>query len=544
MGTTIAANIDLATSAFDNIASDRGPTGPQVARTLTGTARADTLTGGPGADRISGNDGNDLISGLGGPDRLYGDQGNDTIWAGTGNDTVYGGTGNDLMGGGPGRDSLFGGMGNDTVYAGDDAAPDILVGGMGNDSFWVNGPEDLVVEVAGGGNDTVIAKYGWALGDDLENLTLQEIGSSANGAAIGNDLDNRLTGNGGNNRIDGRGGDDLMLGRGGNDIMWAGAGNDTLYGGTGNDLMGGGIGIDSLFGGTGNDTLYAGDDAVADTLTGGPDDDVYWINGSDSVLVPTDLIIENPGEGADTIFVKGTYGMAYNIENVTVQTGTGGGLIWGNEQPNLFIGNESGNGVNSFGGNDTLLGLEGDDSLNGAAGDDLMVGGAGDDYLGPFGMDSAYSTPIGRDTMIGGKGDDGMNAGGAPTRHPWINYADEPDLILFGREEGGFGNDRIIGFDESKDRMVFIGYSAADLTAPVELTDLKPYIDGATSWSATFSFNDGSSVHVKGYAQGMPSLTEGSDYVFASSTMPGAFADVDLGRQVSAVAAYLPAQPA
>ncbi|AWK84987.1 calcium-binding protein [Azospirillum thermophilum] len=523
MGTTIAANIDLPTFPLDSVASDRRPAGPQVARTLTGTARADTLTGGPGADRISGNDGDDLISGLGGPDRLYGDQGNDTIRAGTGNDAVYGG------------------MGNDTLFAGDDPAPDTLVGGTGNDSFWVNGPEDLVVEAAGGGIDTVIAKYGWALGNALEHLTLQEKGSSANGDAIGNGLDNRLTGNAGNNRIDGRDGADLTLGRGGNDILWAGAGNDTMYGGTGNDLMGGGIGIDSLFGGTGNDTLYAGDDTVADTLTGGTGDDVYWINGSDSVLVPSDFILENPGEGTDTVFVKGTYGMANNIENVTVQTGTGGGLIWGNEQPNLFIGNESGNGVNSFGGDDTLLGLEGDDSLNGAAGDDLMVGGAGNDYLGPFGMDSAYSTPIGRDTMIGGKGDDGMNAGGAPSRHPWINYADEPDLILFGREEkGGFGNDRIIGFDESKDLMVFIGYSAEDLTAPVELTDLKPYIDGATSWTADFSFKDGSTVHVTGYAQGMPSLNEGSDYVFSDPVTPGAFADADPGRQVQALAASLP----
>ncbi len=505
--------------------------GPLEKQTLTGTAKADRLTGGRGGDTVSGLAGDDLLDGLGGADRLYGGPGNDRLWAGSGSDVVKGGSGNDLLDGG------------------DDADPDRLFGGSGNDQYRVNGPEDVIVEHPGQGTDTVVATYAWALGPNLENLTLRETGASANGFAIGNRLANRLTGNSGDNRLDGRAGDDTLIGRGGNDRMWAGTGNDLLDGGAGNDVLGGGPGADSLLGGVGNDTLYAGVDAAPDTLAGGAGDDVYWIYGSDisgsgSASDSDDIIRENSGEGTDTVFITRSYRLGAWIENATVLSGAcdTGVTVLGNALPNRLTGNDAANTLDGGVGNDTLLGMAGNDLLNAGSGDDLSVGGGGDDTLGPVGLDRSYGSPTGRDTLIGGAGDDLLNAGGTPARQLLVNFDDEPDLMVFGRGKDGFGRDTVEGFDEAQDRIVFVGYSREDLVALVTLSDVAPYprIEGAMSWVASFSFEDGSALRVTGVAQGMPSLAEGSDYVFASSAAPQSFTDAGLGRQVSALASYLP----
>lgn len=190
---------------------------------------------------------------------LRGNNANNTIWAPAGNNTLYGYGGNDVLGGNNNSDVIYGGDGNDTMYPGDDSAPDTMIGGRGNDVYWANGPEDVIVEQPGEGIDTVIAKYSWTLGDNVENVMLQEKGASANGGITGNGLNNTLTGNSGNNVING------------------GAGNDVLIGGAGNDHLDGGTGNDRLFGGDGNDLLmyYSGND----TMVGGAGADIFMVNG-------------------------------------------------------------------------------------------------------------------------------------------------------------------------------------------------------------------------------------------------------------------------
>ena len=133
--------------------------------------------------------------------------------------------------------TLTGGAGNDTLdgWAGNDT----MQGGAGNDNYVVNVATDVVSENASEGTDTVQASVAWALGSNVENLTLT--GSTAiNG--IGNTLANTLTGNSGAN---------VLTGEAGNDIYDGGAGNDTF-----NDALT-----------TSNDTYRWGLGSGQDTLT-------------------------------------------------------------------------------------------------------------------------------------------------------------------------------------------------------------------------------------------------------------------------------------
>ena len=91
------------------------------------------------------------------------------------------------------------------------AEGDVLIGGTGNDFYYVGGG-DTVVENANEGTDLVVSDVTWALGANLEYLTL--IGTGAvNGT--GNSLNNTLRGNSGANvLIGGAGNDTYLCGRG------------------------------------------------------------------------------------------------------------------------------------------------------------------------------------------------------------------------------------------------------------------------------------------------------------------------------------------
>ncbi|WP_158284558.1 ELWxxDGT repeat protein [Azospirillum sp. TSO35-2] len=390
-----------------------------------------------------------------------------------------------------------------------------------------------------------------------------------------------LTGGRGDDTISGRRGDDLLFGKGGrdalegdqgNDTLWGGSGNDTvkggpgddrLDGGTGDDVVSGGPGADSLLGGSGRDTLYAGVDGQTDTMAGGPGDDVYWIIGSGSDQRSSDIIRENPGEGTDTAFVKGSYQLADNLENAVLLDNSSQGpsqartFLSGNRQSNDLRGNAGANDIFGATGNDTIRGGGGDDSLggydgddrlfggsgndrlSGEAGDDVLAGGSGNDRLGgglgndlliggdgndSIGVHDPYQGALaGRDTLVGGGGDDWMDGGGAPGRWGAVDFSDAADLFLFGSGGQGFGHDTISGFNDDNDRIEFHGYHHADLAGPVTVTDIKPYTyypDGY-SWAADIAFKDGSTLHVTGVSRGLPTFTEGSDFTFPGSRPSG-----------------------
>ncbi|MES2633211.1 MAG: hypothetical protein V4669_09590 [Pseudomonadota bacterium] len=112
----------------------------------------------------------------------------------------------------PGSREVVGTSGNDQLLSGH--ARDSMYGGTGDDVYYVNQGGDTIFEELNGGNDTVIAKTSYALGNNVENLTLT---GDDDIRATGNDLDNALRGNNGDNRIVGGLGEDTLTGGQGED---------------------------------------------------------------------------------------------------------------------------------------------------------------------------------------------------------------------------------------------------------------------------------------------------------------------------------------
>jgi Ca2+-binding RTX toxin-like protein len=417
--------------------------------TLIGGAGNDTLDGGDGVDTLVGGAGNDLYV-LDEPTEdadvveLAG-EGTDTVQslisatlaANVENLVLLGsansGEGNSLANritGNSEDNELDGAGGNDT-----------LMGGAGDDEYSVDAFGDVVGEAAGQGTDTVFSKVSWTLGANLENLTLTDaaalngIGNTSVNTIIGNASDNLLRGGAGNDTLQADGGSDTLDGGAGADAMNGGAGNDTYViddidtDGAGSDagdsitdsggidtiktlfaidlgaqyanfenavllgkaavnaagsaaanlLVGNGA-ANQLAGLAGNDALDGG--AGRDTLIGGAGDDRYVVDNA------LDVIIENAGEGADTVqsFVSHTLGAT--LEHLVLAGAAAINGI-GNAAGNSIAGNNAANKLSGLDGNDTLAGNGGNDVLDGGSGNDAMAGGLGNDL---FVVDSASDT--------------------------------------------------------------------------------------------------------------------------------------------------------
>ncbi|MFN6540651.1 MAG: FG-GAP-like repeat-containing protein [Nostoc sp. EkiNYC01] len=336
--------------------------------------------------QVTGSEGTDLLKGIeeidfigGGVYKIYtGDGGNNILttdpyyWS-----FVYGGDGNDSLTSGYGNDILLGGAGDDYLNGG--SGENKLFGGSGNDTYIVGGA-DVITENASQGTDTVYSTNSYTLGANLENLVLD--GTAAiNG--IGNTLNNVITGNAANNSIAG------------------GDGNDTLNGGGGDDYLNGGSGADKMSGGNGNDK--------------------YLVDNT------ADVVIENAGQGIDTVITAKTYTLGANVENLTL---TDSAVIngTGNDLNNYILGNAARNIINANGGNDQVNGRGGDDVINGGAGNDTLLGDIGNDNLnGSTGNDVLYGND-GNDSLLGGDGNDILTGG--------IGN----DILT-----GGIGNDTLLG---------------------------------------------------------------------------------------------------
>jgi len=410
-----AANVSCAyaiytTEPIKQWDEDINGTGNGADNIIVGNRGDNILSGEGGADTLNGGAGNDTLTGGAGDDTYVVDNVSDTITenAGEGMDTVYAaadctlsanveklaltgsrnlsGTGNDL------DNQITGNAGNNILDG--DAGADTLIGGTGDDTYVVDHVFDTVSENADEGTDTVQAGITYTLGNNVENLTLT--GDSAlNGT--GNALNNVLVGNSAANTLSGGTGVDTMLGGLGNDIYVVdnpgdivveneGEGTDIVksgitytlganveklaltgtsaLNGTGNaldNLLVGNSVANVLIGETGNDSLNGG--AGADVMLGGLGNDVYVVDEIG------DIVIENAGEGTDTVQSGLTYTLGANVERL-ILTGTSALNGTGNALDNILTGNSAAN---------VLMGEAGNDSLNGGAGADVMLGGLGND---------------------------------------------------------------------------------------------------------------------------------------------------------------------
>ena len=351
---------------------------------------------------IWGNSGNNIIDGGAGVDRMIGGLGNDSYVVdnvadqvienpGEGRDTVYTTINytlaanlevliaqglSDLQINGNSLDNtIWGNSGSNIIDGG--AGADVMMGGLGNDSYIVDNPGDQVVENANEGRDTVYTTINHTLEANVEVMVALGIGDLQ---INGNALANTIWGNVGNNIIDGGAGADILIGGLGDDsyvvdnvadqvVENANEGHDTIYttvnytlsanvevmvaqGGA--DLQINGNSLDNtVIGNSGNNIIDGG--AGVDTMIGGLGDDSYVV---DNVA---DQVIENAGEGRDTIYTTVNYTLPGNVE-VLIAQGNGDLQINGNGLDNTVIGNSGNNIIDGGAGADTMVGGLGDDS--------------------------------------------------------------------------------------------------------------------------------------------------------------------------------------
>jgi Ca2+-binding RTX toxin-like protein len=379
----------------------------------------DSIIGRTGDDVIFSGGGKDIIFGKAGNDELHGGEGDDYLFGNEGKDRLFGDNGNDWLDGGLGDDLLEGGFGDDiyvvdslddkiqdspgtgtetvrasinwTLQAGLDhliLTGDALTGSGNNLDNFIRGNNFGNTLEGDDGNDILFGddisgavRVGKVIKSDTSNdlttiasakdflrylggfndfqattlqtyqIFLEELTSFGGGTPGGNDI---LKGGNGNDKLFGWGGDDQIFGDDGNDWLFGGEGSDQLFGGNNDDRLDGGLGADRLEGGTGND-IYVIDD----------------IN---------DIIIDRSGTGIETVESSITFDLTKysasgaivgttGLDNLTL-TGSTAIDAFGNNLPNILLGNI---------GNNVLNGREGDDTLIVSDGDDTLIGGLGSD---------------------------------------------------------------------------------------------------------------------------------------------------------------------
>ncbi len=341
-----------------------------AAGTATGTggvAGFEGVTGGDAGDTLRGDDGPNTFDGGEGNDTLDGRGGDDSLLGGAGDDSLTGGSGADSLTGHGGTNSLAGGTGHDTYwwFSGDEPTDTVteaigLLGGSDALNFtWVDravrfdigagivatyGTATITAATAGGietvrggGHaDRFVLADGTAFGGLLDGGAIQglsfaemntldygawttpvtvdyrgQLDASFLGSATGTgnvrNLQHVIGGGGADSLsaggmpvwFEGGGGDDTLAGSFQNDVLEGQAGDDSIAGSFGDDILRGGQGADILAGGFGNDTYSFLD------------------------LFGNDTIIENPGEGTDTMdFAFVTVPLEIRLGSVVVTDGS------------------------------------------------------------------------------------------------------------------------------------------------------------------------------------------------------------------------------
>ena len=359
-------------------------TGNTLDNMIVGNSAANFLMGGGGADTMIGGAGNDsyLVDGVSDIVIEQANEGTDTVFSSisyalTENveflnlmGDAANATGNvldNVLGGTSGMNVLDGGLGADT-----------MIGGAGDDTYVVDNLGDAVTEQLNEGTDTVQSSVTYALGANLENVTLT--GSSAINAT-GNALNNVLTGNSAANVLDGGAGVDVMIGGAGDDtylvesageviVESVNEGIDTVQSSVGYSLAANVenltlAGLNSIAGiGNALNNVLIGNSAVnvldgglgADTMIGGAGDDTYVVDNS------SDVVTENANEGIDTVVSSLSYTLGNNLEKLTL-SGASSVNATGNVLNNVLAGNSGSNLLDGGTGADQMFGGQGNDTF-------------------------------------------------------------------------------------------------------------------------------------------------------------------------------------
>ncbi len=354
-----------------------------------------TITDKLGNDNIIGTNEDNFILSKSGNDIINAKKGNDAIINHEG-DTTY------IFNKGDGNDIIMDYQGNDKIKLGN--------GILAKDVKYIRNNKDLIISI-NNMSDTITV-LNWFISDDnkiekiefadgtihtpieVSNTLASTIATGYDDVIIGNEQDNILDGLAGNDYIEGRGG------------------NDTLIGGLGKDIMKGGLG-----------------------------NDIYYVDNLG------DQVIENEGEGNDTINTVVSYELPDNVENLNL-IGNGNINGKGNNLNNVITGNAGNNIIDGVGGTNTLKGGKGDDTyiINAANVNDVIVENVseGNDTV----LSSvSYTLKAANVENIILTGNDNINATGNSEN----NYIEgnEGDNIL----SGGAGNDTLYGGGKGKDTL-------------------------------------------------------------------------------------------
>jgi len=391
------------------------------------------------------------------------------IRTGSGDDTLaFNGTGAALLSGGGGDDRLFGGSGADT-----------LDGGKGSD--WVVYSAEAHVDLTDSANNT-----GAAAGDVL--ISIERVSA---GSVIGGDRSNELHGHD-------------LFGRGGNDTL---------------------VSVDAyqivLDGGAGNDLLQVGgvEGPIDGTVLGGAGDDTLAISASFDDGNPIAGLVQDGGDGIDTLDFQGSYfgaqqGASYTagvngFENLAgtkygdhFTAGAGGSVLLGREGNDYLQGAEGADSLDGGNQKDFLSGGGGDDTLLGGGNNDTLIGGAGADLLdGGNGIDTVTyedaAEGVGADlagTGVGGVGDgagdifrDVENVIGS-AMNDTLSGNDAANLLIGGAGDdalaGGGGDDTLIGgsgadYLDGKSGLDLVDYSASTEAIHLDLVNQTENAGGA-----------------------------------------------------------------
>lgn len=248
------------------------------------------------------------------------------------------------------------------------AGADKMIGGDGSDIYIVDNTGDYITELTNGGTDTVQSSVSYALGAQLENLTLT---GKDNISGMGNSFNNIIIGNSGNNVLDGAAGADRLSGGSGDDLYFvdnigdiitelANGGTDRVqssvsYGlgaqlenltlsGSGNINGAGNSFANTIIGNTGTNVISG--KTGNDTLTGGAGKDSFFFNTAPNSSSNNDIITDfnvtddtirlhstiytalTKGVLSANQFVMNTTGLATNADHRIVYETDTGNLIY------------------------------------------------------------------------------------------------------------------------------------------------------------------------------------------------------------------------